>query len=108
MQIRFSVVTRIFIWTYATIALPTWALLSSLPLFGVFIEGATATERLGDVVFLLTGFLTLAGLWGALALIASPGGKASVAGILRGKIGLVTAYATTWLAAYWVFKSFFV
>lgn len=106
MKISFSVATRIFLWAYATIALSTWALVSSLPLFGLFIEDVTATERLGDVAFLLTGFFALAGLWGALALIAAPGGKASVAGFLRGKPGLVSAYATLWMLAYWGFKSF--
>ena len=108
MKIDFSEATRIFVWAYATIALSTWALVSSLPLFGLFIEDATATERLGDVAFLLTGFFALAGLWGAIALIASPGSKASVAGILRGKPGLVAAYATLWMLAYWGFKSYVV
>ncbi|MEO0464942.1 MAG: hypothetical protein AAF216_00240 [Pseudomonadota bacterium] len=108
MNISFSVATRIFLWAYATIVLPTWALISSLPLFGLFIEGATDVERLGDAAFLFTSFFALAGFWGALALIAAPGGKASVSGFLRGKPGFVSAYATLWMVAYWGFKSLIV
>ncbi len=101
-------VNRIVLWMYATPVLFTWALLSWLPLFGLFIEGASVLSIAGDIVFLATGFVALAGLFAILSLSARPEEKDAVNQSLRGKVGWLSAYATAWLVGYWAFKSFLV
>ncbi len=101
-------VNRVFLWMYATPVLTSWSIASFLPVFGLFKAGATALEKTGDVVFLATGFVALAGLWAVLSLSARPEAKDAVNGVLRGRVGPLTAYATLWISLYWAFKAFVV
>lgn len=102
-------IPRLLLWTYGAPVVTAWAMLSFLPVFGLLIEGASITSIVGDVLFLLSGF---AGLFGAyvLAIFCAAGreNKSRLSKLMQGRIGFLAAYATVWLAAYWLFKSFLV
>ncbi|MFN3314686.1 MAG: hypothetical protein ACK46Q_14640 [Hyphomonas sp.] len=100
-------ITRLLLWTYAAPVVTAWAVLSFLPVFGLFIEGASITSIVGDILFLLFGF---AGLFGAyvFAIFCATGreNKSRISRLMQGRIGFLAAYATIWLTAYWLFKYF--
>lgn len=101
-------VNTICLWMYATPVLFSWALLSWLPFFGLFIEGASALSLAGDAAFFATSFVALAAVFATLSFSAKPQHKDEVNQLLRGKVGLLSAYATLWLVGYWAFKHFVV
>ncbi len=98
-------IARLFLWMYAAPVLGFWVMLSFLPLAGVLIDGATTLSIIGDVVFFLLGFGGLFSL-NLLALYFAAGSeqRTLILGIMRGRIGLVSVYATAWLVGYWLFK----
>jgi hypothetical protein len=100
-----SGVARLFLWVYAVPVLGFWAMLSFLPLAGALIDGATPLSIIGDVAFFACGF---GGLFSvnllAVYFAAGRDQRTRVLGVMRGRIGLVSAYATLWLVGYWLFK----
>ncbi|MEM0985594.1 MAG: hypothetical protein AAGJ32_05065 [Pseudomonadota bacterium] len=103
-----SEVNRLILWMYATPVLFSWALLSTLPIFGIFTNDATTLSIIGDVAFLATSFLALFGLFLVLSLSATRENKDKVNGAMQGRVGLLSAYATVWLVGYFVFKQYIV
>lgn len=89
-------------WTYATIALSTWALASFLPLFGLFIQEKSYAVLIGQGVFLATGFLGVAGVYLTLRFLKGRQGTRTRSG-KSSKAGLITTYASIWIVAYSVF-----
>lgn len=98
-------VARLFLWMYAVPVLGFWAMLSFLPLAGVLIDEATTLSITGDAVFFVLGFGGLFSVY-LLALYFAAGGehRTLIFGYMRGRVGMLTAYATLWLVAYWLFK----
>lgn len=98
-------IARLFVWMYAVLVFSFWVMLSFLPLAGVLIEGATTLSIIGDAVFFVLGFAGLFSVY-LLALYFAAGReqRTVIFGFLRGRVGLVTAYATLWLIGYWLFK----
>lgn len=100
-----SGVGRLLLWMYAAPVLGFWVMLSFLPLAGVLIDGATPLSIIGDVAFFACGF---GGLFSVYLLTvyfaAGREQRTLVQGVMRGRIGLVSAYATLWLSGYWLFK----
>ncbi|MEL6285175.1 MAG: hypothetical protein AAFQ18_03115 [Pseudomonadota bacterium] len=101
-------VDRLILWMYATPVLSSWTLASTLPFFGLFKADATALSITGDIVFLATSFVALGGLFAVLSLSAKPEHKDSVNQSIRGRVGLVSLYATVWLVGYFLFKQYVV
>lgn len=100
-----SGVARLFLWMYAAPVLGFWTMLSFLPLAGMLIDGATPLSIIGDVAFFACGFGGLFSL-NLLAVYFAAGReqRTLVLGFMRGRVGLVSAYATLWLVSYWLFK----
>lgn len=107
-ELSWAGVSRIFLWMYGTVVVPIWAMVSFVPMFGLLIPDASIAEKLVDLAFLSTGFVAAAGLYGVAVISANPGQSKKVFAFLRGRIGLVTAYATVWLVGYWLLKGFVV
>jgi len=105
MSLSHSGVARLFVWMYAVPVLGFWVMLSFLPLAGVLVEGATTLSIIGDGLFFVLGFGGLFSL-NVLALFFAAGRdqRTLILGIMRGRVGLVSAYATVWLVGYWLFK----
>jgi hypothetical protein len=98
-------VAQVFLWVYAAPVVSFWVMLSFLPLAGMLIDGATPLSIIGDVVFFLLGFGGLFSL-NLLALYFAAGSeqRTLILGFMRGRVGLVSVYATVWLVGYWLFK----
>lgn len=108
-ELKHTSIARLLLWVYAAPVVTAWAIVSFLPVFGIFIEGAPTVSIVGDAVFLLSGFAGLFALYVfAIFCAAGPVQKSKVSRILQGRIGLLSAYATVWLTAYWLFKYFVV
>lgn len=102
-------ISRVLVWTYAAPVVTGWAIISFLPLFGIFIADASIGSIAGDIFFFVAGFGGLFSIW-VLAIVcaAQREDKSRIARIMQGRIGLIAAYATLWLTAYWLFKFFLV
>lgn len=101
-------VNRIFLWTLAVPVLGAWPMVSALPVFGLFQTGAPALSIAGDLLFLAAGFWGLGTVYAVAVFSARPGLTPALQGALRGRVGLVTAYALAWMTLYWLFKGFVV
>lgn len=98
-------VARLFLWVYAAPVLGFWVILSFIPLAGLFIEGSSPVSAIGDAVFLALGFGGLFTLYlAAVFFAAGRDVRTKIYGSLRGRVGLVSVYATLWLVGYWLFK----
>lgn len=98
-------VAQVFLWVYAAPVVSFWVMLSFLPLAGMLIDGATPVSIIGDAVFLALGFGGLFTLYlTALFFAAGRDVRTRFYGSMRGRIGLVSGYATLWLVGYWLFK----
>lgn len=95
-------IAKALFWTYATIALSTWALASFLPLFGLFIKEQSYTVLIGQGLFLATGFLGVAGAYLTLRFLKGQKATQTHDG-KSSKAGPVTIYATLWIVAYSIF-----
>ncbi|MEM1106597.1 MAG: hypothetical protein AAGH87_09430 [Pseudomonadota bacterium] len=99
-------INKITLWLYAIPVLTTWALVSWVPLFGLFKPEASVMAKIIDVAFLGTGFVALISLFVLAVLAAKPEMQSQVLRSGRGKVGLLAAYATVWLVAYWLLKAY--
>lgn len=98
-------VARLFLWVYAAPVLGYWVILSFIPLAGLLIEGSSSLSVIGDAVFLALGFGGLFTLYlAAVFFAAGRDVRTKIYGSLRGRVGLVSGYATLWLVGYWLFK----
>jgi len=102
-------ISRLLLWTYAAPVVTAWAILSFIPIFGLFIQGATVLSIIGDTLFLIFGFAGLFSIY-VFAIFCAAGreNKSRISRLLQGRIGLLAGYATVWLSAYWLFKYFIV
>lgn len=104
-KLSYGGIARLFLWVYAAPVLGFWVMLSFLPLAGILIDGATPVSIVGDAVFLALGFGGLFTLYlAALFFAAGRDVRTAIYGSLRGRVGLVSGYATIWLVGYWLFK----
>ncbi|MDZ7628348.1 MAG: hypothetical protein U5J99_08040 [Parvularculaceae bacterium] len=97
-------VVRSLVWVYSAPVLGFWVMVSFIPLAGMLIEGASLTSIIGDLIFLALGFGGLFAGYLLMFAFAQPEMRTKVAGSLRGRVGLLSAYATIWLSGYWLFK----
>lgn len=104
-KLSYGGIARLFLWVYAAPVLGFWVMLSFLPLAGILIDGATPVSIVGDAIFLALGFGGLFTLYlTALFFAAGRDVRTAIYGSLRGRVGLVSGYATIWLVGYWLFK----
>ncbi|MEM1152383.1 MAG: hypothetical protein AAGI03_17880 [Pseudomonadota bacterium] len=101
-------INRITLWLYATPVLVTWALASFTPLFGLLKPEASVMAKIVDAAFLAGGFGGVIALFVAAVLSAKPEMQSTVLRAGKGKVGLLAAYATIWLVAYWLLKAYVV
>jgi hypothetical protein len=97
-------VAQAVVGVYAALILSFWGLLSFLPLAGVLIDGASPISIVGDVIFFALGFGGFATAYILALFVAQPAFRVRIYASLRGRVGLVSVYATIWLVAYWLFK----
>jgi hypothetical protein len=103
-RLSYGYVARLVLWVYTAPVLTLWALLSFIPIAGIFIEGASTISKAGDVIFLALGFGGLLTGYIVVLFLAAPGFRTKVFGALRGRVGAVSAYASAWLFGYGLFK----
>lgn len=101
-------INRLTLWMYAVPVLSTWFIASFVPLFGLFQPEASVWAKIIDAAFLAGGFGGVLGLFVVAVLSAKPGMQSSVLRAGKGKVGLLSAYATVWLVAYWLLKAYVV
>ena len=94
-------ISRLIIGICAVPILSVWALVSFLPIAGLLGPEKPLIFAVADVLFLLTGFGALLAALVAAVLFARPQARGTVKASLKGRLGLITAYATVWLALYW-------
>jgi len=101
-------VNTITLWLYAIPVLSTWAIVSFIPLFGMLQPEASVWAKIVDAAFLAGGFGGVITLFIAAVISAKPDMQSTVLRAGRGRVGLLSAYATVWLVAYWLLKAYVV
>jgi hypothetical protein len=92
---------RLIIGLCAVPILSTWAMVSFLPIAGLLGPAKPLIFAVADVLFLLTGFGALLAPLVAAVLFARPQAQGTVKTALKGRLGVITLYASVWLALYW-------
>jgi hypothetical protein len=82
--------------------LSIWALVSFLPIVGLLTADKPLVFLIADLLFLMTGFVGLISPVIAAVFLTRPGSGGAAKNILKGRLVLITLYATVWLALYWV------
>ncbi|MEL6663216.1 MAG: hypothetical protein AAFR33_09445 [Pseudomonadota bacterium] len=101
-------INRLCLWMYATPVLAFWAIVSFIPLFGLLQPEASVWAKIVDAAFLASGFGGVITLFVAAVLSAKPDMQSAVLRAGKGRVGLLAAYATVWLVAYWLLKAYVV
>ena len=99
-QVSRKDIGRLIIGICAVPILSVWALVSFLPIAGLLGPGKPLIFAAADVLFLLTGFGALLAPLVAAVLFARPQARGTIKAALKGRLGLITLYATVWLALY--------
>lgn len=97
-------VRKLLVWSYNVPVVSAWALVSFLPVVGLFQKGASTAAVIGEVLFLATGLIGLGGGAAALSLLVAPENLIRLQSPLKGRPGVLAIYTTIWLAAYAAFQ----
>ena len=92
-------VRKRLVWTYNAPVVSVWALVSFLPVVGLFHKEASTVALIGEVLFLATGLIGVGCLAATLALLVPPEGRGRLPNPLKGRPGVLAIYTTVGLGA---------
>lgn len=93
-------------WSYVVPVGSVWAIVSFLPVVGLFEKGASSVALLGEFFFLASGLVGIAGIVFALRMLVAPQRRSELPNPLKGKPISIAIYTTLWLASYAAFQYF--
>ncbi len=99
-------IRNVLAWSYVVPVGSVWAIVSFLPAVGLFEKGASIVSVLGELLFLASGLVGIAGFAFGFSLLMAPGRRRDFPNPVKGKPIFLAIYTTMWLAAYVAFQFF--
>ncbi|MFN0025252.1 MAG: hypothetical protein ACKVS5_15280 [Parvularculaceae bacterium] len=95
---------NVLAWSYVVPVGSVWAIVSFLPAVGLFEKGASIVALVGELLFLASGLIGLAGFALGFTLLLAPERRREFPSPIKGRPILIAIYTTIWLAAYAAFQ----
>ena len=97
-------IRKLIVWSYNVPVASVWAIVSFLPVVGLFQKEASMTAVIGELLFLATGAIGVGSIAAGLSLMVAPEHRSALPNPVKGRPGVIAMYTTLWLAAYAAFQ----